>query len=361
MSQFTVDTEQLKNDYPFLDKIWKLYEEFNETAVNSNDGKDDSVSMCEQFMQEEPDKKEWYTKLCIKLIRILGAFSFMKNKDKYNPERCKILNSWLYYIIKNNYVNQDVITNIFDQSNKVIGEGNEEHHCSNYLYKDKYDDPDDIIKLINFEEYKNDILKILKDNKNDNHCSCLKFIFECANIYRKMNNIYCISPTGDTSKKPNTCSKLQDFYTFYTSNIYGNVEIKGKLPSLDVAENEHIPPCPSDIENQEPRRVPSQALGSGLRPEPQPQDISDSVEQSGSTIPLNGTAIVGTMFGIPPFLALIYKFTPVGVWFRSKNKKSTDVFKNLDEAIEKKLYIPRHDNAIINSSHARYNVAYEQM
>ncbi|KMZ99276.1 hypothetical protein PVNG_02159 [Plasmodium vivax North Korean] len=174
---------------------------------------------------------------------------------------------------------------------------------------DIYDDPDDIIKLINLEEYKNDILKILKNNKDVNHCSCREFIFECANIYRKMNKIYCTSPTEDTPKKPNTCSKLQDFYTFYTSNIYTDVELNEKLPSLDAAENEHIPICPSNIgkHEQEPKLVQGPEPRSEIGSEPRPKVNFDSVQQSGSTIPLNGTALVGTMIGIPPFLALIYK------------------------------------------------------
>ncbi|KMZ88598.1 hypothetical protein PVBG_04807 [Plasmodium vivax Brazil I] len=294
----------------FINKIWTLYDEFNETIVNLKDEKDNSVSMCEQIMQDVHDKKEWYKIICIKLIKNLGAFSIVMNKDKnkYNPERCKNLNSWLYYITKHSNVDQNVIKNIFEHSNNIIGKDNEEHHCINSFYMDIYNKPDDIIMLINLEEYKNDILKILKDNKHDNHCSCLKFIFECANIYREMKNINCTDPRGST-KKSNTCSKLQKFYTFYTSNISTVVELNEKLLSLDAAEKEHITICPSDIgkQKQELKAVQRQEQGSGLGQDAQSKDSMDSAQQSGSTIPLNGTALVGTMIGIPSFLALMYR------------------------------------------------------
>ncbi|KMZ77149.1 hypothetical protein PVIIG_06559 [Plasmodium vivax India VII] len=296
--------------YPFLDKIWNLYEEFNEEIDNLNAEKTNYEGACQAIKQQAPGDKEWYNNLCIKLIRNLGAFSRVmnkdNNKDKYNPERCKNLNSWLYYITKDSTVDQNVIKNIFEHSNNIIGKDNEEHHCINSFYMDIYNKPDDIIMLINLEEYKNDILKILKDNRHDNHCSCLKFIFECANIYREMKNINCIGPS-DSSKKSNTCSKLQEFYKFYTSNISTDVELNEKLPSLDAAENKHNLKCPSNRGNQVIKPVHGEKLGSGLGPRQHPQDNFDSTEQSGSTIPLNGTAIVGTMVGIPPFLALIYK------------------------------------------------------
>ncbi|CAG9474569.1 unnamed protein product [Plasmodium vivax] len=363
MAELTVDTKEFNKDYPFLDKIWNLYEEFNKTIDNKDHHKSNYVEMCKVILEQVDNKKERYKDLCIKLIRNLGPFDFKNNEDKYNSERCKNINSWLYYVTKDYNVPQHVITYIFNQSNNIIGEENKEHYCINSFYKDIYNNPDDIIKLINLEVYKYDILNILKNNKDNNHCSCRKFIVECSNIYEKVNNINCTGLTGDDSKKSNTCSKLQGFNTFYKTNISTNVELQQKLPSLYDAEKEHITICPSDIgkQKQELKAVQRQERGSGLGQEAQSKDSMDSAQQSGSTIPLNGTALVGTRIGIPPFLALMYKFTPVGTWFRSQNPKSTDVFQNLYEAMEKEFYNPRHENAIMNSSQARYNVAYEQI
>ncbi|CAG9474639.1 unnamed protein product [Plasmodium vivax] len=361
MSQFTVNTVQLKKDYPFLDKIWTLYDEFNDTTDNLNDRKDDSVSMCEQIMQRVDDKQEWCIKLCIKLIRNLGTLSFENDKTKYNSERCKNLNSWLYYIIKEHAVDQDVITNIFDESNKLMGDENIRHQCSNYLYKDKYINPDHIIKLINLEDYMNDFLSILKDNNHENHCLCRKFIFECVNIYKKIHNEYCTYPYKEHKNRTDTCDKLRAFALAYNAFIFSNESIRSKIPSLDAAENEHILTCPSDGGNQETKAVKGHEQGSGVAPGQPSQDSIESAQQSGSTIPFNATTVVGTMAGIPPFLALLYKFTPVGTWLRSKYRNDADVFKNVDDEIEKELYYPRHENGVKNSSHERYNVAYEQI
>ncbi|KMZ83210.1 hypothetical protein PVBG_05180 [Plasmodium vivax Brazil I] len=162
----------------------------------------------------------------------------MNNKDKYNHERCKNLNSWLYYITKDYNVPQHVITDIFTQSNNTIGEGNQKHYCLNYLYKEKYNDPDKIIKLINLEDYMKDFLSILKNNHDKNHCLCRKFIFECANIYREMNKMYCTGQTRESSTKSDTCSKLVNFNTIFTSYISREKKLKEKLPSLTSNDND---------------------------------------------------------------------------------------------------------------------------
>ncbi|KMZ95758.1 hypothetical protein PVMG_05357 [Plasmodium vivax Mauritania I] len=275
--------------YPFLEKIWISYEEFNQTVDESDENKANYVPMCEQIMQKVHDKQEWYNDLCIKLIRNLGAFYFIKNKAIYNTERCKNLNSWLYYIIKDYNMPQHVSTNIFNESNKIIGEADKKHYCTNYLYKDIYNNPDDIIKLINLEEYMNELLSVLKNKNDNNHCLCRKFIFECAKIYRDMNKIYCASQTVNISTKFQTCFQLELFKSFFTSYISTIGELKGKLPSLYSEENELIPKCSSDIGNQEPKLD------------------STGVDQSISPKKISISTAVGTMAGIPPFLALISK------------------------------------------------------
>ncbi|KMZ89707.1 hypothetical protein PVMG_04537 [Plasmodium vivax Mauritania I] len=281
--------------YPFLDKIWNLYDEFNETTDNLNNEKEDYNGVCKVIKEQAPDKKEWYNNLCIKLIRNLGTLSFENDKTKYNSERCKNLNSWLYYIIKDHEVNQDIITNIFDESNKLMGDENIRHQCSNYLYKDKYNDPDKIIKLINLEDYMKDFLSILQDNSANNHCLCRKFIFECANIYREMNNIYCSGQTRNSSTKSDTCYQLQIFQTFFTSYVSTKEKTIGKLPSLYAKDNENIPICASDAGKQE--------LEQGKKPELE----SNGADQSSSPKKIRISTAIGTMAGIPPFLALIYK------------------------------------------------------
>ncbi|GAB69988.1 hypothetical protein PCYB_007370, partial [Plasmodium cynomolgi strain B] len=191
MSEIKVDTKELRKNYPFLNKIWKLYEEFNKTVDNSDNYKYYYDETCKGIMKLVENDEERYKDICIKLLRNLGIFSSETNTAKYNSERCRNLNSWLYYIIKDYDVQQDAFTKIFDVSNGILEKRVNHPYCSYYLYKDKYHDPNKIIKLINLQEYVYDILSILNNKDDENQCSCLKFIYECANIYKEMNKIYC--------------------------------------------------------------------------------------------------------------------------------------------------------------------------
>ncbi|GAB70027.1 hypothetical protein PCYB_007760, partial [Plasmodium cynomolgi strain B] len=190
--------------YPFLDKIWKLYEEFNKTIDNSDNYKDNYDRACKGIMKLAKNNEQWYYDICIKLCKNLGIFSSVQNSNIYNSERCKSLNSWLYYIIKKYDVQQDALSIIFEVSNGILKERVKKPYCSYYLYKDKYNDPDKIIKLIKLQDYMNDFLSILKNKDDENHCLCRKFIFECANIYREMKEIYCSGPTRNSRTKSDT-------------------------------------------------------------------------------------------------------------------------------------------------------------
>ncbi|GAB69994.1 hypothetical protein PCYB_007430, partial [Plasmodium cynomolgi strain B] len=260
MSEIKVDTYELRRDYPFLDKIWNLYEEFNETVDNSDEYKFYYGKACEGIKNLVENDKKWYNDICIKLLRLLGIFSSVKNTDKYNSERCKSINSWLYYIIKDYDVHQDAFTNICDVSKGILNERVKNPYCSYYLYKDKYNDPDKIIKLINLQDYMNDALSMLKKGDDKNHCLFRKFIYECANIYKEVNKKYCGSGTFNSSKKPNTCAKLKEFSTFFKLYISTKENLIGKLPSLYNEETEKIPICPTDTGVQELKLEQKQEL-----------------------------------------------------------------------------------------------------
>ncbi|KMZ77051.1 hypothetical protein PVIIG_06543 [Plasmodium vivax India VII] len=295
MPEIKVDTEKFKTQYPFLNKIWTSYDEFNQIIDDLDERTDDYDQLCKVIIEQVHNNEIWYNDICKKLIRNLGTFSSEKSTVKYNSERCKNINSWLYYIIKDYNVHQEAITKIFDESNKIISEGSNKHYCHDYLYKDIYNNPDDIIKLINLEEYMNELLSILKDNNDTNHCLCRKFIFECANIYRDMNKMYCTGQTKKGSPKSGTCSKLQDFNRFFTSYISTQKELKDELPSLYTEENENIPICASDARKQQ------------LEPGQKSELDSSGVDQSSSHKKISISTAIGTMAGIPPFLVLIYK------------------------------------------------------
>ncbi|CAI7724172.1 Plasmodium vivax Vir protein, putative [Plasmodium vivax] len=336
MPEIKVDAEELKKHYPFLDKIWTFYDEFNEEIGNLDEHKGDYVSMCEKIMQNVHDNQEWYKDLCIKLIRNLGTFSSDYNKSKYNLERCKNLNSWLYYIIKDYNVDDDVITNIFNQSNTIMASGVNKPYCSNYLYKDKYNDPDKIIKLINLVDYMKDFLSILTNNHDKNHCLCRKFIYECANIYREMNKIYCAGITRNSPTISDTCSKLQEFSTFFTSYISTEKGLEEKLPSLTSKNNEYLVRC--------------------FWTE---QDYTSTLSENNSDGPilLSVPSVLGSFAGISSLLMLSYKFTPIFKWLRS-GQRGTAIRNILSEEEASVLlsHIPNH--SYIYTHNEKYGIGY---
>ncbi|GAB70001.1 hypothetical protein PCYB_007500, partial [Plasmodium cynomolgi strain B] len=247
MSETKVNTEGLRMQYPFLEKIWAHYDEFNQAVEHSDPHKYYYHAICEQVMKKVQNNEKWNNDICIKLIRNLRNFPSIRNTDKYNSERCNNLNSWLYYITKNYDVHQNSIMKIFDvykDKMEIVGHGTP--YCSKYLYKDIYKNSDEIIKLINLKEYENDILSILMNNNHNNHRLCLKFIFECANKYKKMNKIYCTNQTINSSEKSYICSELLKFMRLFTSYISTKEELIEKLPSLDAEESEKFPICSSD-------------------------------------------------------------------------------------------------------------------
>ncbi|SCO65474.1 Plasmodium vivax Vir protein, putative [Plasmodium vivax] len=138
--------------------------------------------------------------------------------------------------------------------------------------------------------------------------------------------------------------------------------LKDKIPSLDDIDNGKFSICLSDEPKKEtgselrPAEVPAKVAGVGQEPHSQP--ISPASEQSNSPTSLSTSTVVSSIVGIPPFLALIYKFTPVGSMFRSKNNRNINLLNNLDDEIEKELFYPNHKTAITNSSLKIYNVAY---
>ncbi|SCA81932.1 Plasmodium vivax Vir protein, putative [Plasmodium vivax] len=163
-----------------------------------------------------------------------------------------------------------------------------------------------------------------------------------------MNNRFCAKDVQNNTIYNDTCDILKKFNTSY-SKFSRNVNKRiYELPSLsDTTTATH-----NSIITHEPKCLSNK----------QKEELNFGADdQSSSPKQITISTALSTMAGIPPFLALIYKFTPVGTWFRSKYRKGADVFKNVDEEIEKEMYSPRYENSIKNSSQERYNVAYEQI
>ncbi|SCA81821.1 Plasmodium vivax Vir protein, putative [Plasmodium vivax] len=336
------------------------YNEFNK-AVKENE-KTFDVSLIERAKHIDKDyekNKDIYEKLMRNLSLVLNKRNHKMNINDY----CRFLNQWVYHSKQKNNISEFSLGVFYPVAHENIVKNGGINRCSYFSYDTMFEEPLNIIKLENFQEDIDIIESILK-NEKDSFNSCQKYACECFKIYKKFyQQSYCPYDLEADKKRKSTCDKLRAFKTSYTSYL-SNREMKDKVPSLDAAGNVSLPLC----YESEPDPVRETAQQVGENPElvsqpgpvgaPRESGSSVSTDESENTKPFNTSTIVSTVAGIPPFLALIYKFTPVGTIFRLKNKKSTNIFNNTDEEIENELFYLSHKNAIINPSNASYNVAY---
>ncbi|KMZ89764.1 hypothetical protein PVMG_04594 [Plasmodium vivax Mauritania I] len=78
--------------YPFLDKIWNLYEKFNESLKEDYDYYDTIINLCEVEKVNVNYHKEKYEHICRKLIRNLWSLSDNKYSEARNMDACRKLN-----------------------------------------------------------------------------------------------------------------------------------------------------------------------------------------------------------------------------------------------------------------------------
>ncbi|VUZ99409.1 PIR protein [Plasmodium vivax] len=325
------------DNYPFLSNMVAAYEEFNKDVIDEE--KKIGVTLIRNA-KRIVGYRDMDNHVYEKLIRNLSKLLNQEYRKISNTDYCAFLYQWY-----------------------CSSRGKKK--CQYYSYDKDYENSINIIKLQNFHHNVDTIRDILikksePQERNSQYCYAQRYANECVKIYRNIHDEFCSGDKSYLTKNQKTCTQLTTFNSIYTTFLFNQGDIYKKIPDLSSSENEKHFGCPSD------KPAPGTDLIQGLGEElemasqsgPGHGSISDSAKQSESTIPFNATAVVGTMIGIPPFLGLIYRFTPVGTTFRIKNNKSINVFNNLDEQIEKELYYPRHETAAINYNHARYNVAY---
>ncbi|SCA60367.1 VIR protein [Plasmodium vivax] len=332
---------QACSDYPFLEEIWDIY---NSYIVNENKSEyDEILSYCDKSPLLRSDTTGKYIKFCKNLSRNLLLLADCDYTGEKFNKYCDILYMWMYFEINRNGIPNNITEQLFNASTQVVTTKRYKTPCHYFNFNEKYYEPTKLMKLRIFEKNTSIFTNNLYDIKELNYCSCLKYVYECVNIYREMHKDFCLGKNN-----LNLLIKiLVNFKTSYLAYLFDARGIKDKLPPLDGTKNEHFPRCLSD----------ESKLGSAEDLVQDAEANSPGAEQSKSRISLSTLAIVSTMVGIPPFLALIYKFNPVGRIFRTKNK-SINIFNNLDNEIEKELFYPSHKNAITNSNLETYNVAY---
>ncbi|SCA81929.1 Plasmodium vivax Vir protein, putative [Plasmodium vivax] len=281
-----------------------------------------------------------YNDFCMKLVRNLGPFSSNPESERLSSESCQFLYQWVYYMKMKYNIPDNFTKEIFDRSNSIIAVPNKKHVCPYYSYEEKIKDPPNIIKIFNLQIVMDDLVSILKNDKHENNCSCLKFISECTKIYKDMNREYCSGENKEESSNHITCSQLSTFSNFYEFYINSNPDLNSKLPSLTNDTMKVLIPCESEESRKELTSTTS------------------DVQKPDSPINIGTNAVLGTMVGVSSLFALSYKFTPVGNWFRSRNLRGTVASNNIGKQGEYELFHNVPENENISFDQTRYNVAY---
>ncbi|GAB70025.1 hypothetical protein PCYB_007740, partial [Plasmodium cynomolgi strain B] len=226
-------------------------------------------------------------------------WSLFNNKYTHDVDDCIFLNQWLYFIIKEYSILDDRIDFYHDGIVSRLTSDEKKYICHYYSYEKNYNEPINIIKLQVFDLNINIIEYMLTNESYLNHLSFKNYICECVNIFKEMYKGNCPYKEDEDKKRKQTCDFLNNFSKIYMSYLYSKKGIKDKIPFLHSTDDEFLAVCP--IDKLEIRQAPESELVS------ESEGISVNVEQSGNTLLFNRNAVVGTIAGMPPFLALIYK------------------------------------------------------
>ncbi|KMZ77088.1 hypothetical protein PVIIG_05522 [Plasmodium vivax India VII] len=141
-----------------------------------------------------------------------------------------ILNNWVYYLIEQHNIPDHVIDNIFNQTKITALLRDKKKICSYNPYNKLFKEPEKIIELNNFVSNTHIIRDILVETGHPNKDSCQKYVEECVQIYKCMNEKYCSGNNKALMDNENTCSQLDNFR-------------KNKVPKISVEDTNPAYTC----------------------------------------------------------------------------------------------------------------------
>ncbi|KMZ88558.1 hypothetical protein PVMG_04529 [Plasmodium vivax Mauritania I] len=261
-----------------------MYKDFEKNVSDDENASIFFEPTCKVILKPKNGYYPKYNEFCMKLVRNLGAHSKDRRIYKPNPERCKNLYKWLYYLIMKHKIPDDIIKEIFQKSKDIVDADGNENMCSYNKYSEFLEEPYEMLKISHFDDITNNIKGILMDNEHKSNCSCRSYIYDCVRMYNEMNRKYCSTDDDRDNKYNITCSQLNLFKYAYDTYYKSNQDLKDKIPSLDKPTFDHNFNCSSSKSDKELEDVKNE-------------------QGSSSTLP---TAI-GTMAGVSSVLAFLYK------------------------------------------------------
>ncbi|CAI7724209.1 PIR protein [Plasmodium vivax] len=365
MDPFSTLIEGWQKKYSFLEKGLKLFVGFNAIVNDERNGRYGPCSSI-RIRKNEHENRPKYKSFCMKLIRNIWSIDELEDKDvaEYvagdeaadeagdgnlrekalnkalkteRNVRCDYLNTWIpYYIKKNGDIPDYFIKDIFHITHTMIKSNPNGYQCQYDSYNEKFIEPYNMAKLHIFTLNFGDFLDKIKNKPQNKYDDFLKYILECAAIYKKINTKYC--PTNyDNSKLKlaNTCKDLQDFKSTYESELSKVQRISENLPKLD-----------DELTEAEQRILLEQ----------EEYDAAQNVFSS--TLQRNITTGAVTAAGTGALLLALNKFTPARKLFRSGKRRIPNVENILEGGPSEELFLNDPDYMPMNSDTTSYSVGY---
>ncbi|SCO65448.1 hypothetical protein, conserved [Plasmodium vivax] len=348
-----MDLESWKKKYSFLEKVSDLFEEYNADITDEYRGRNDP---CDFLTYLYGENRTEYKHFCRKLIRNIWlmsektqeemAQSVRLNRDMTKNERCTNLNKWIYYYLKKVRVPEKMIEQIFLTTNKLIQIFPHYHHCQYESINNLFIKPQYMVKLSFFGDNLLTILEILRDKHNPHYDACVKYIRECANTYKKMKIDHCNGYDEKNIKYVKTCAELRDFKDTYMLELSDILEINKGI--LDLENTEMDDDIQLELDEEESRdAVPDVKL-----------PAEGNSEYLINLLQGNLTKGAGITAGAGAFLFFLFRFTPVGSWLRSGNRRTPEVENILEGGPSEESFLNDPDYMHMNSDTTSYNVGY---
>ncbi|CAG9473029.1 unnamed protein product [Plasmodium vivax] len=296
------NTKIEKDSYDFFKKIENYI--INTEKVFSDDSRVQYSNGCTSFSTVyQSQNAEAAKNICEGFTKLYRSLSPYKTNGKSDPNYkndCKFLNYWLNSKLRENNYYRTVCVNGFYN--------NMEHHCIDtlpvltsldYIYDINEDDLNKMKKLYKLHAQLIKIYNILNKSSEGKPYSSLTLSEESLADYRTLSS----KCNGNSNE---SCNPLQDFIGKY-EQLYLIAQRKG---------------------------------------EEYTKYFIQLTEQGNKSIIL--TPLLCSVAGLIPLLGILYKFTPMGQIFRSKNKKFTKEYSN-------------NYNKQISLQQESYNIKYDSV
>ncbi|CAG9474673.1 unnamed protein product [Plasmodium vivax] len=365
MSDVITDIENWDNEYPFLEKVWTTYKDFDKKV---EDDKNFYDNLCNYILDGPSEELRKYKGFCMKLMRNLGYFSRDSNIYEPTRERCNILYNWIYNSIEKHKTTNDVVNKCFKDYTDNMKYVLNIKKCSKLAHEGNFVEPIKITLLDIFDNNTPAIINTLNDENDLTSAPGQKFVCECVKIYKHMYKSYCLNNRQKSEKNGTTCLRLDNFNKTYWHFINSLKGSKHNIPLLSDGDNELLTKCPQDksyLELTSVKRqnaVPTLENGrltiAGYAGKSSEDGLPTPLESTDSSMKKNITTTFGTVAGASSLLAFLYRFTPAKNMIYSRFRGSRDrVQSNMYEDGHNELFND-HEVENFNSYNQRYNVGY---